>query len=234
MSDFRRKVSCKFCVDGHFEGEFCPEVDRRSQMPIELKGTNSKNENVSVWACGAYGTVQRSEEEAKACCGPNFCKCGKRLMERYKTECTECWFRHVMERDQKLYDEAKKVPFKEYSGTWLYCDSGDRYFGSLDELLDHYYDETTDPEDMPSWAWGTTAERPGFSAEELIRGELENGDYPEDYYDEVPDAELKEMQDVLDRMVKKMHSFYNADHSTVVTFEAELEEYLKSRKDRSI
>jgi hypothetical protein len=155
------------------------------------------------------------------------------LWDRYRVQCSVCESRGRHAREQEIYAKATKVPIKEYTGEWLYCDD-DRYFASLDELLDHYYDDSDDDDGMPAWAWGTTEQRPSFSAVEMMHGEMENGEYPEDYYDQVDDKDLEAMQVVLDKMAEGMHPYYNADHKTVVTFEEERDAYLKRREERSI
>lgn len=197
---------------------------------FELTGATPDGKKASVWACGKclrFTPLDPSKDAAERCCQPTLCACGAEVA--LGSQCDAC---RKMERDARykaLFDKARKVPASQHDG-WLYDERTDRYFEDVESLLEHHdharWDEPVDLEDLPTWAWGCTAEK--FSApdaQEVMESALD--DWFEDACDHLPD--LASLQAELDKVAACIPDSNYADYSVVVTFEEEAREYVAKR-----
>jgi hypothetical protein len=191
---------------------------------IKLTGMTPDGKQRSVWACSECGFTAHSEQQAEKCCKPTICECGN-ACQKYYTACDEC--RRVTERkkDQAIFDKAKKVKWTEYEGQMLYCDRNDEFYSDIDSLLDSF-DSDDDP---PEWAYGTIEKTFSMDAQTIIEDELERQEWFEDAIDHF--TFVKELQIALNDAAAQIPSAYEADYSTVVTFEDEAAEWLKENAE---
>jgi hypothetical protein len=59
---------------------------------------------------------------------------------------------------------------------------------------------------LPSWGWATEALYLSLDARDVVRAELESGEYPEDSFDQIPDANIETLQGLIDGWSKDLPS----------------------------
>lgn len=158
--------------------------------------------------CRAIHTVGKAgetaaREEARNCCAPVFCECGKER-SRGLICCQEC-------SEAKRIASARKVPAAEYEPEVVFVDGGVLPVGEAEVLLAPPFD------DVP--AWGVTVRRFKLDAEEIVEGELEH--HHEDAWDELAPGAVEALQKALDAWIADYASrvtTYEQDESTIVVF----------------
>lgn len=196
--------------------------------PVKLSGARPDGVEVHVFACGKCGTVHRDEPGAGACCAPKVCTCGQVLEGQYASTCDACSRERVRARALKLYEEALKVTYSDYGGTWLHLSGSDLFFPDLDSLLGHFDGDPADS--IPTWAFGCTSRKFSMDAQGILENQLD--DWFEDAIEHAPD--LAELQAALDKVAAEIPDCYETDFDTVVTFEAEAKAFAERRVEASL
>ena len=192
-------------------------------LELVLKNTDE----VVAWACGVCKYTRHSYQEAELCCKPYICEvCNSTCSTQYF--CSDCTKKKSQEREQKQYDEAKKVTYGDYLGEWIYCDCCCEYFADVDSFLDSHQDH----ESIPTWVWGTTESNFDLDAERIISDQLESQDFYEGAFDSIPRNEIYKLQLFMDnwRTDNKLLS-YQADFSTVVQLDDIIEKFKLDNED---
>lgn len=183
---------------------------------IKLEGTLPSGKKCWVWVCGKCGNAARTEQEAIDCCKPWLCACGKPA-KYYGGICEDCSNQARRKQEQDTHDKAKKVKWKDYDGTWLFCERDGEYYQDLDSLLDAF-----NGENLPTWAYATYAQKFSMDAEDIVRSAIENSEWFEDAIEWLLD--LTVLQKELDTVSNQIPDVYLVDESIVVEFEEEAEE----------
>lgn len=189
---------------------------------IELKGTTTDGKEVYVHACGKCGLTAIDQEAAERCCRPTLCGCGAEC-EKGRTACKACRDSNRAAARKKAFEQATKIQAADYSG-WLYCESADKFFESLDDLLEHYYDR----DDIPTWAWACTEKRLSLDALELVSYQLECQEWFDGACDYIP-GDLAELQAALDAVAAAIPPAQEVDYGRAVVFKAAAEAAARSR-----
>ena len=108
---------------------------------------NIEEVNIKAYKCKQCGQVYINKTMAKLCHKKYYCEnCGVET-PRYMLLCAKC-------REKKLYEEATKMTYEEYTkkypGCMIYYNND--YYADLEELLDSV-------EEVPSYVFGTERER---------------------------------------------------------------------------
>lgn len=157
------------------------------KKPISLVNAE-KPEEVIAYACGKCGEVcagigkgpgmfhaESGFDFAKRHCGPWICKtCGEEHDRKHQPTCRKCfdeaWAKKCAEKEAKRFEKAEKIT--EYDGL-VYCEvasSGDGYFHSVQDLIDHCECEDID---VPSYAWACTAFKPQINVVDMFEQALD-------------------------------------------------------------
>jgi hypothetical protein len=193
------------------------KCDAVLRIPGESKGADSE-----VTLAKALGIPVFTDRDDLIRWAQKQCKCGAPATTS-RGQCSGCEEKMLRDREQALFDKAKKVTWVEYDGEYLYCSCCDKYFADVDDLLDSHYGDA----DIPVWAWGCTKQVFGMDAENIVLNQLENLDWFEGATENLPN--LIELQAALDKVAAEIPPSYFQDDSVVVFFEAEAE---KAEKDR--
>lgn len=150
------------------------------------------------------------------CCVPKICQKHQKEVRRHCAYCDQCESEKRWEREQERFDKAKKIPYSEYTGEFLYRDGfGNEGYFSADE-----HGEMEDDEGPITWAWGcteeTVTERDCDLSDHVYECIL--SDHHESAGDYVDDAKIAEASKLLFEACKDVKS-YMEDNSVVVTFE---------------
>lgn len=191
---------------------------------IELVLRGGDAEKTLVYACGKCKLTAHSKEFAEACCATPTCHtCGKECDRGY---CKACADKKHNERLQKQFESAEKVTLAEYQGTYLYCPVAEEYYRDFEEFL-----EAQVMTDIPKWVFGTTKISPSTDAQGLVESALCD-EFHEGAGEDITDEQIRALQEFLNGWWKETEivSFVE-DPSVVVTFEKEVEEYLKDNSD---
>lgn len=183
--------------------------------PIELKGTRSDGKEVFVYACGKCGTAHRDEPAADQCCRPRLCACGAETGSIGYTACEACRDSNHAGARKKAFEQATKIQAADYKG-WLFCECCERFFDSVDDLIDYHCDRNK----FPTWAWACTSRRISLDAREIIFSEIDRQECFDDASDYIP-SDITELQSALDAVEMEIPPIWEPDYSHVVTFEAE-------------
>jgi hypothetical protein len=112
--------------------------------------------STGVFYCSECGVLHRTEENAKYCHGVRTCECGKPA-EAYRTTCAECTTKQFNEeserRERARFEKATKVPASEYKGEWVFSEDHDRFFDSVESLMEHIEDDSEEGEAVPEYVW---------------------------------------------------------------------------------
>src|SRR6185369_10937636 len=88
--------------------------------------------STGIFFCGQCRIVHRTEGGAVECCAPRKCsECGKEV-DRYWTVCESCRNERDARAERERFEKANKLT--DWDG-WVSL--GDRYFESVDELLEY-------------------------------------------------------------------------------------------------
>ena len=184
--------------------------------PIELKGTRSDGKEAYVHACGKCGLVSRDNDEAERCCQPVICACGAEC-EKGWTACKACRDSNYAGALKKAFEQATKIQAADYKD-WLFCECCERFFDSVDYLIEDHCDRNK----FPTWAWACAGRRLSLDAREIIFSEIDR----QECFDDAGDAgdyipDLAALQAELDAVGTEIPPIWEPDYSHVVTFEAE-------------
>lgn len=202
--------------------------------PIAL--TKAGTAEVIAYACGKCGTVagsallhgDQARRWAEECCGPRRCACGALFRYRGYIACKPCHDREASERDAKAEAVAvasakQRVPWAEYSGTFVYSDGlgpSDGYFPNLGELADYLASEELA---CPTHVWGCGSYGLHMDAAGTIESALE--DHHEDAGDNIGSDDEKALQALLDAWCSTAGVLtYRPDYDTLI----ELDGFMKA------
>lgn len=119
-------------------------------------GEMKETKEVLVYACGYCGELYYKKEQADYCHADRTCsKCGIVIgKDDYYTNCKSCRDKKELEKQQELYDKARKMTYEEYTKEfpehWLCW--GDRYYQEPEDMEYDFEEES----DTPKWVWGTS------------------------------------------------------------------------------
>lgn len=177
------------------------------------------------WACGRCGNFwsnrhfggapEAAKQIAQECCQPRRCACGNPCSSPSHIACTDCFGKASKEREDKRFEAAKKIPSSSYEGEMVYQDGHGRE-GYM--LVDYASDEVLDGSMVP-WAWACTEMKLHLDAQDIVESELENQNFYDGAYGDIPSGMLVELQQFLDDWCNRTRlTGYMQDESTVVTF----------------
>lgn len=181
--------------------------------------------NGKLYVCKYCGKTNKTD----------YCDCNEAEEERKEKFNTE-----VYGKEQKLFEKANKVKFKDYNGRFIL--DGDAYVKDSDDVYDWLYDKIvydklTD-EELPKFLWGTQSQ-PAFSLDirDIISDKTEDG--YEDMYSnlDTDDENLDKAQEYLDKWYEKQGdriNVYYEDHKVAVLLDdviKELREGIKESKN---
>lgn len=193
--------------------------------PIALVNKAKPDAEPLAYACGKCGLVfgPQYEDAARQHCWPKVCECGAECDQQYYTRCSACMQKKARERQQDLVEKAQKVSYIDYDapvfvedeeGHPVGCREG--FFMSVDEAIEWLGDE--DPKDVPDkfFVWGSTPVSFSTDANWIVESMLE--DHYEDAGENISDADIKELQKLLDDWCEKQHiESFTQTHSILVT-----------------
>lgn len=128
-----------------------------------------------IYVCGeckliysrGYIVGETSFDAADRCCRPVSCgRCHGPVTRKNWTMCDDCVKAKERERLERIFEQAEKV--EGWDGP-VYDEFGSRYFYSIDELLDHYEDES-----LPKWVFCCDIQRPHFDLDGFLEQAEEN------------------------------------------------------------
>jgi hypothetical protein len=109
-----------------------------------------------IFYCSECRIVHKTEGEAQACHGVRLCECGAPC-ERYRSQCHECqskqWLEESEKKEAERFAKASKIPANEYNGGWVFSEDHDRYFDSVEALLEYIEDDGEEGETAPEYVW---------------------------------------------------------------------------------
>jgi hypothetical protein len=184
-------------------------------LELTLKGTD----DVVAVACGECRRVAHQRVLAEQCCLPHICSaCGERCKEMGWTMCKPCREKKRAAKDQKLYDDAVKVPYAEYDHEQVCREP----YGGEDEYM--LADEWDTQEQGRNWAWACRPlPWPRLDVRDILYAALEDN-FPEGAVDWLDGEALQKAFD--DWLAAQGESTcFMADHTRVVVFPEELIEF---------
>lgn len=146
------------------------------------------------------------------------CSCGQKT---YNDVCSSCRFKELqeqqMERERELFEKATKIPFKDYTGVFLWKErviDGDALEEEIDSML-------FDGEEPPDYLWGTEKHKvfSGIDLEEVVLSKCEDGYEDMGDYFNFQDESFLMAQKSLDLWLEKHDSatdIYYEDCKTAV------------------
>ena len=183
------------------------------------KDENLKNKEtveVVVYACGYCGQLWRNKEDADLCHMDRTCsECGTLIEKKsYYTLCDSCKIKKEEEKMQKMYNNARKITYKEYvresPDNHLYMDGN---FYSEAEDMEYSFEK----EDMPEWVFGTKKVYVKLDAESIVQQFEENCELEDYYMDEQAKGEIYDFCEKWNE--KHSQDVYYEDMSVVVLLE---------------
>lgn len=105
------------------------------------------------------------------------CSCGQKIDYPHYDACSSCrakrWQKQQMERERKLFEKATKIPFKDYTGVFLWKErviDKDGIEEEIDLML-------FDGEEPPDYIWGTEKYKlfSSIDLEEVVLSKCEDG-----------------------------------------------------------
>jgi hypothetical protein len=148
----------------------------------------------------------------------HFCTCGTPVVVG-RTSCNACWLLRLQEREQEVFEAAKKVTIEEYPDQPVYWDGslhgmmiGDGYFLNIEEFLDRCEEEGVD---LPPYVWATRATTLAMSADFLLEHAMQ--EHHEGARDTLPTDAETELQEILDEWCSKQKTLtWEADYKMAV------------------
>jgi hypothetical protein len=145
----------------------------------------------------------------------NHCDCKKSQEERESKFRTEQY-----EKEQKLFEKANKIKFRDYNGYFLL--DGDEFVRDSDDIYNRVYDrikyEKATNDDLPTFLWATAPE-PVFTLdlEDIIYDKCEGGYEDMDSNLNMGDEDLKKAQEYLNEWYKKQGDYVNTYYEDTKT-----------------
>ncbi len=103
-----------------------------------------------VFYCSECRVVFKTEGEAQQCHGERLCECGKPC-DRYRSQCPNCdnaaYSKRQSEREFERYSKAVTIKESEYDGDHIF--HGDKYYDSIEDILD----DLADDEEASEYVW---------------------------------------------------------------------------------
>lgn len=138
----------------------------------------------------------------------NYCNCDKAREESHLE-----FNKKQREKEQKMFEKARKIKFNDYNGYLFIPDYEDRVYNG-DEVYDWLcdkikYNKLSD-EELPSYLWSTSPE-PVFDVnlEDIIHDKCEDGYEDMDSFLNTNDEDFKLSQKYLDKWYKKQGDAVN-------------------------
>lgn len=161
---------------------------------------HADGKRAGVFACGKCRKVYGAEDIAALCCEPKVCPCGT-VAPRYRILCEACTSAEMEQRQQRVWDAARKLPAVESSGP-VWDEDADAFHNSFDAFWDAWEDDADEREP------GATAPRV-FACEpfglrldacRIVEHALE--DHHEDALEQIDDGAFTQLQQMLDQWDK--------------------------------
>ena len=110
-----------------------------------------------------------------------------------------------MEREEKRFAAAKKIPAAEYDDP-VYWEGhlgsfGDGYFANADEVLDYCESEGIG---LPAYVWACDEQKFTLDADKIIESELARQETWEDAEEQISEADRRELGEFLSAWSKKV------------------------------
>lgn len=159
----------------------------------------------------------------------NHCSCGESQKQR-ELEKDKIY----LEKEQKLFEKAKKIKFNDYEGFIILDDSN--IAQNVDCVFDWLYDkikyDNLLDEELPKYLWGTKSESVlDLNLKDIISLQCEDDGYDDMYsYLDTNDEDLTKAQEHLDKWYKKQGdnvNIYYRDYTTAIL----LDEVIKQIKE---
>ncbi len=157
---------------------------------------NAEGKRVGVFACGNCRKVYETECTAALCCEPTVCPCGV-VAPRYRILCEACTSAALEQRQQRVWDDARKLPAVESSGP-VWNEDTDEFHDSFDSFWDSWEDEADerDPDATPPRVFACEPFGTVLDAERILEHALE--DHHEDAISGIDDGAVAQLQQQLD------------------------------------
>jgi len=109
---------------------------------------NEKCEEVpsKLWMCIKCNMAYQDRYVADICCTKRICECGKEVEDQYYIKCREC----IDKDNDKKYNDTLLKAKEVDKFIYVYDAESDKYFASIEELLDYYDNEGNN---HPKWAF---------------------------------------------------------------------------------
>ena len=109
-----------------------------------------KGKPAGVWFCEKCKRISVARPIAENCCVWKCTLCGKPC-EEYWTKCEGCRADARRAQEEDMFNKAQKIPATKYGG-WVYVGGFyGEFFGSVDEFLEEWENETDG--DVPKYIW---------------------------------------------------------------------------------
>lgn len=168
------------------------------------------NKPTEVWMCSKcrslHGPAMDRDPKASAnrCCTPYICTggCGMTLpREKHRTRCDSCCQKDSKTKELRAFEKAKKLTPAEWDGPIF--DRHDRFFMSLDDYFDHYYDDEDFKEECRNgtWVWCASEIKFSPSTDLMVENALE--EHHEDAGDRISTEHMKSLEDFVEKWAEE-------------------------------
>ncbi|OPX89463.1 MAG: hypothetical protein A4E53_01540 [Pelotomaculum sp. PtaB.Bin104] len=144
------------------------------------------------------------------------CECGNKVDKPY-TICKDCRNRKEYEKEKERFNTAKKIPFDDYEGLFLWNNS----VINKDDLKDELYSLIYDGEEPPAYIYATKKQKifTDIDLVEVVAEKCEGGYEDMDTYFNYEDDDFIKAQELINKWLSKHESVldvYYEDYGTAV------------------
>jgi len=196
----------------------------------------------TIYACRSEDAEAEAKRSAVQCCHRICPDCGVDMGNSQSwTCCNVCRAKRDEKRSAERIAKAKRIPWAEYHGNGVFCESTDEFYDDMGELQDGIVELWTQCKvdmDEPPVIWACAPNRLTMDAYHIVSSELE--DHHEEAIEEVSDKALKRLQRMLDKWCSDVDiTSWEVDYGTIVVMgddfwgeiRAEMEQFKKEMSE---